>query len=1305
MIASRLTVAGLVSLSVSCAALVLACAPAQATVVHKYLSQITEVPAAPGVSAPGPFGAMESMSVDAGQLWVAERFSGGSRADEFNASTGAFVSQLVPTKATPFSGEGGGIAVGHGTGQAEIYAGATNESGEPVVAVFEAGALQATWTGADTPGGSFGEGIRDIAVDNSTDPLDEGRGDVYVAVLSQHVIDVFRPEAGGKEKYVTQLTGISPSEPFSFPFKVDVNEANGDVIVLEYPGGSGAVDVFEPTALGYTFVRKIQVNRSAFDLAVDGGSGESNGEIYVTEGFFPTVINQFSATGAYLGHITGAGSPGGDISDVYSLAVDPASHDVYIADNRPGQGEKAVKAFGPDIVLPTVTTEPVSEPKVRSATLTGTVNPEKAGAATCGFVWGSATDLGHTAPCEPEGVAEGENPVPVKARIGGLEPDAEYCYRLQAANANGANPGEASQDRCFTTPGPGLNLELVSVSEVTAESAMFDATIDPRGRPTSYYFQYGTTSGYGTDLPAAPGAPVGSGQGNVQLSQATQGLQAGTVYHYRVVVLSEVEAGDVEEFDGPDQTFTTQRAGGFALPDGRQWEMVSPPRKEGARINTLGYGAHGVIEAAADGGALTYNAEIPTEAEPVGFDNAAQILSTRVGVSSWQTRDLTVPHEREAGPALGNGAEYRFFSEDLSLAVVQPMGPFTPCENAEGARQPCLSPEASEQTPFLHTDYLGGDVSEPCLPRSMGCDRPLVTGCPKAGPCAPIVQEHANVPPGTFFGGNRGGSQECGPGDFCGPYFYAATPDLSHVVLQSQESLTPGGGGEFGLYEWATGGKLTFIGNETQATGIYHFTTYGSHGISEDGSRVVFGGVSEGIEGRLLMRDTATGETVKIVGEGEQHTAFQTANADDSKVFFSSGGELYVFEAAAGSRLLAGTVTSLTAGAGFLKEGRDKVLGASEDGSYVYFVSGGVLPGSGASSPGDNLYVDHYDGSGWKPMFIAALSSEDEYDWAVGQFSNQPTRVSPNGQWLAFMSAGRLTGYDNRDALSGRPAAEVYLYNASSGALVCASCDPTGARPTGVEYRKLELSKGGSAWLGQGLVAANLPGWQENGGSQEPEEHQTRYLSNSGRLFFDSGGALVPQDVNGTEDVYEYEPEGVGGCTSSASSGSVLFKPARGFAVEGRSGVEGPGCVGLISSGTSSEESAFLDASESGADVFFLTSARLAAQDQDTALDVYDAHECSAVVPCSAAPVLPTPCDTEASCKPSPTPQPSIYGLPSSATFAGPGNIASLPAAPPVVTKKTAKCGRPRRLSHGRCLRAKPKRRKASGKRSNRRAG
>ena len=155
-------------------------------------------------------------------------------------------------------------------------------------------------------------------------------------------------------------------------------------------------------------------------------------------------------------------------------------------------------------------------------------------------------------------------------------------------------------------------------------------------------------------------------------------------------------------------------------------------------------------------------------------------------------------------------------------------------------------------------------------------------------------------------------------------------------------------------------------------------------------------------------------------------------------------------------------------------------------------------------------------------------------------------------------------------------------------------------------------------------------------------------------LFFNSSDALSPQDVNGTEDVYEFEPPGVGNCTISSPSFS------------NRSG----GCVGLVSSGTSREESGFMDASQSDGDVFFLTTSKLVPQDFDTALDLYDAHVCTSASPCIKSPEPPgPPCASEASCKAPPTPQPEIFGAPASATFSGAGNITPPPATPKQPTK------------------------------------
>ena len=160
----------------------------------------------------------------------------------------------------------------------------------------------------------------------------------------------------------------------------------------------------------------------------------------------------------------------------------------------------------------------------------------------------------------------------------------------------------------------------------------------------------------------------------------------------------------------------------------------------------------------------------------------------------------------------------------------------------------------------------------------------------------------------------------------------------------------------------------------------------------------------------------------------------------------------------------------------------------------------------------------------------------------------------------------------------------------------------------------------------------------------------------------------------------------------------MVFKPEHSYVVEGRAGEESAGCVGLVSSGTSSESSWFLDASETGGDVFFLTTARLAPQDQDIAYDVYDAHECTQFAPCLPVSVAVPPCETEASCKAAPELQPALYGSPASATFSGAGNATAPPpvrAVKPGI-KRRAKCPKGKtRNKHHKCVKAKRRSKKA----------
>lgn len=347
--------------------------------------------------------------------------------------------------------------------------------------------------------------------------------------------------------------------------------------------------------------------------------------------------------------------------------------------------------------------------------------------------------------------------------------------------------------------------------------------------------------------------------------------------------------------------------------------------------------------------------------------------------------------------------------------------------------------------------------------------------------------------------------------------------------------------------------------------------------------------------------------------------------------------------------------------------------GVSEGGSYVYFIANGVLaPGasqghcvrrSSETAPAGatcNLYLWHED----KIAFIASLSSEDSGNWgslhgggsitsssAILQrpdLADLTARVSPNGRYLAFMSQRPLTGYDNEDITSKhegeRLDQEVFLYDAETRLLRCVSCNPDGQRPHGV----LDTNHPGSGesqegvgllvdrrgdWVGS-YLAGSVPGWVA---VDQPRLafHQPRYLTDTGRLFFNSPAALVGQATNGKEDAYEYQPDGEGSCTSPE------------------------GCVSLISSGTSEHESAFLDASSSGNDAFFITAQPLLASDRDTNFDVYDARVCGPVGCFQAPTPPPPPCETSEGCRPAGGSQPGVQ-VPASASYSGPGNRAAM---------------------------------------------
>ncbi len=1073
---------------------------------------------------------------------------------------------------------------------------------------------------------SFGN-VEGVAVD--------GEGNVYV--YDQGAESIYKLNAAGEPVDFSALgtnviTGVEGEgtdaqdelavDDSSGATKGDIYVATGHHEVRIYEADGDRVEVGkEPVDL--TGEVETEVPGAPWGEAC-GVAVDAAGNVYV--GLAGNNVSRYTPTGKYAVNSDYTGSLWG-LGEICNVAVDPAGN-VYaktyqgpITKYEPSQFETRAQ-----FVAGRETPASGSEVDLTGATLAVDPDPSR--------------DLLYVDEANDEGqsdVAEYESSGELKriGMFGEFEPGLllGYSYGVAAA-ASGkvyASNGVGFINIYNATPPEAPLIEEQASKDVTETTGTLDAQVDPALYDTHYYFQWGTADcaqapSVCTDVPAAPGRDIGSGESPVSLSVELHGLTPGTVYHYRVVATN---ANGTSE--GADTTFTTRPASitGPTLLDGRAYELVSPPEKDGATLLRIG-GAPGptgggVIEAEPEGNAFTY---VSNEAfdEPVASAFPNQYVATR-GAGGWSNVNVTPPMNSEIG-SLHEGGPYRALSSDLSRGLLL---------RREG--QPSLDPRAlgSFENYFLDEGLRGAGPS--------GFQAALLGST-----------EHLEVE------------------------LQGANPGLTHMILREAQN-----GGE--LFEWTPGGpspELQPIGADATLGGSSSRGRSVTNAISDDGSRIYYT-----VGGNLFLREDGTSGIEVDASDGGPGEygggVFDTASSDGSRAFFtdthkltanagakSGEKDLYMFEAA-GRKL-----TDIAPGGDVLG-----LLGASEDGAYVYFVANGVLA-SGAS-PGHctgenglieshtcNLYVWH-EGT---MRFIATLSDADEGigihgnetkeafftagDWSV-DLENRTAMVSPDGEDAVFMADGDLTGYSSRPveaaecevAANTRPCQEVYLYDAVSGALKCVSCNPTGARPQGPS-----AIPGGTPYALGGTL------------------YQSRVLSDEGgraRVFFDSDDALVPQDTNGVEDVYEWEEDGRGSCAQAG------------------------GCLGLVSSGTNSQESAFLEASANGDDVFFLTSEKLAAQDTDNLLDVYDArapHVPGEAVGSPVAVPPPPPCDNGDSCKPPASAQPSIFGAPSSATFTGAGNPpgSATPAARPrskvlsraqklkVALRACAKKGKRRRL-------------------------
>ena len=1137
-----------------------------------------------------------------------------------------------------------------------------------------------------------------IAIDNSGNPLDPSDHDVYVVDTGNHVVDKF--SAAGV--YESQISTGAQGAALGTLDGVAVDTAGVVWIYQENSTGSGEINSYSDaqsneflssrvspfgTSPGFAVDSEdnLYVNRGVGFFAKLNSAGEktpiealdeeesvaaavdsSNGNVYVDN---VGSVAEFSSSGSLLdrfgaGHLT-AGS---------GLAVNGATQTVYVADTA----TSTVAVFADPFAI-VKTTQATGLQVEGSATLNGTVNPLGVPVTSCEFEYGIDESYGQAAECTA--LPSGSSPVAVHADVSGLTPGTLYHYRLVANNENG---GEAGADGTFFTPArPRIAGE--SATDVASSSATLNARINPDALDTNYSFEYGTSTAYGTSTPL-PDGDAGVGTSDVLVSVHLSSLSANTTYHWRV---SARNANGTST--GIDHTFVYETASG-SLPDGRAYEMVTPPGKNGALI---GHGLSDLRWSIARDGSrvialsiqcLAGVASCPAlrreEGEPYEFtrtsgDWVTTPLAPAVTPQS-EAGDWTV-FDADAGTALFSSptpplGEDNLYARQADGSFVD-VGPVSlPSRGAHGPTEG-LSLATADLSHVVYTTHpttqpwavwpfdatsatLGGLVAHDTAYEYAGNGNtaPVLVGVSGGSASTDLISTC-----GAELGGSSGGYDALSANGRM-VYFTALTPSPA-------EPCTSGSGANAGvpvlantLYARIDGSRTVLISGRspldcTGATGCLSSAPAVAEyqGASADASKAFFTDTQQ-------LTDSASEDS-----EGGD----SAEGAYCSETTGSNGCNLYEYDFTqpTGHNLLAVSAGD-TSGGGPRVQG---VMAISEDGSHVYFLAEGVLSaaanseGKVAQDGGENLYVFERDAShpGGKLSFIATLPRSDEYQWRSGlSVSSVEANVTPDGRFLVFTSHGLLTADDT--STSG--AAQVFRYDAQSGELVRISVGEHGFGDNGNGGTAGTSAEIGTTGGGDASIAS--PRYSASYAGSGPVRTDPTMSDDGAYVFFQSPSALTSRALNDLQ-LGSFEP-----------IGPVYAQNVYEYH---------DGQVYLISDGrdaaTSQAESAvrLLGADATGGNVFFTAADQLVAQDTDTQVDIYDARVCTASDPCIPSAPPASACQGE-TCQGATGAAP-LLSTPVSSTFSGAGNIAAQ-MSHAVKQKKKAKPKRRKKPKHGK----KPKR-------------
>ena len=664
-------------------------------------------------------------------------------------------------------------------------------------------------------------------------------------------------------------------------------------------------------------------------------------------------------------------------------------------------------------------------------------------------------------------------------------------------------------------------------------------------------------------------------------------------------------------------------ANATTLPDGRVYEMVTPPENHESDTYVPYAMSVGIFNEGTGG----TNTRLPFQVAP-GGEAVAYVASATVGGAgaegNGEGNEYLARRAPEGGwsqvglqPTGGYYAFYQAFSSDLSVG-------FLDAGNSEGGKvfEEALSPEApGDGYPVLYSHATSAG--------SEGVYKPLFTQTPTEPQeefrsyGLPKINDNVGLNQVTFAGASADSQESL--------FEVHGALTAGAVDVPEANNLYVSSGGQLSLVNVLPNGdpepNATFGAPLTTGSSPEEDPPDFQDVISPDGSRVYWTSLNNN---QLYLRENPTQPESPLgpsdeclvasdactlpVSQGLAPARYWTSAEDGRYVFYTEGegeaSELYRFDADTGSR------TALTSA----RAGVEGVLGTSVDGSYVYFVATGALAANEndedvkAVEGAYNLYMLH---TGEGPRFIAALSWTDDHeaihthelslgDWQPG-VGHRTAEVTPDGRSVIFESDEQsVEGYSPE--AGGSKIEEVYDYEAPTDRLLCVSCSPSHTSPPG------NRETGGPVYVGAFLPPSwsltYLPTWITEDGSE---------------VFFDSAEPLVSSDTNGTQDVYEWERDGSEGCA------------------------EARGCVHLLSSGTSESASWLIGSSASGDDVFVVTRSQLTPEDGDEAFNVFDVRVDGRQPPSATA------C-SETGCQGVPA-SPPTFATPASVTFAGVGNF------------------------------------------------